>query len=127
MFEKAKHYKELFLLFFLIWIIVNLWILQKFPQLQEFDFSEFSAKDLNILFFASFVSVIGIVMSSVYIHRLWKEYSEPGITANLLTGIYVAGLLLFGVLSVLIVGVIIYKTKKIERKNVNRPKDNEEE
>lgn len=114
MVDNIKKEVEYLLIYFLIWLGANLWVVWKFPQVKDLNFEIFSSFQLTLLFLFSLASVFGLVMSAVYVNRLWKKCEVKSPSPQMLTFLFVVSVVFLGVLSGVLVAFIIWKAKKAE-------------
>ena len=111
--DKIAKDRQLLLIFCLIWVSSTLWIMHYYPIIKDFDFSKLSSSQQNILFLSSAVNLFSITMASIYVYKMYKWYNSPNAPAGLITALFVISCLLFGLISLVIVGVIVWKSKKM--------------
>ena len=111
--EKIEKDRQLLLIFSLLWVASTLWVMRYYPIIRNFDLSKLSSAQLNILFAVSITSLTGLIMTSVYLYKMYSWYNSPKAPPKVMTTLFVIFSLFLGLVTIIIVIVIFWKSKKL--------------
>jgi len=97
----------------LLRVASTLWVMRYYPVIKNFDFSSLSSGQLNILFVASTASMLGLIMTAVYLYKMYSWYDSPKASPKAMTALFVISSLFLGLISIIIVIVIFWQSKKL--------------
>lgn len=90
-----------------------MWAMRYYPLVKDFNFSGLTGNQLRVLSVISFTGLFALVMTAVYVYKMYRWYNSSLISARSVTIIFVVTALFLGLISFIIVAVIIWKSKKL--------------
>ncbi|MBN2121189.1 MAG: hypothetical protein JW734_09090 [Candidatus Omnitrophica bacterium] len=111
--ERIEKDRQLLIIFSLLWVGCTLWAMRYYPLVKDFNFSGLTGNQLRVLSVISFTGLFALVMTAVYVYKMYRWYNSSLISARSVTIIFVVTALFLGLISFIIVAVIIWKSKKL--------------
>jgi len=113
---KIKRVRLLLLMFVLLWIVLGAWK----SQFKKYDFPNLPLKQLITISLVEITRLICLVMTSIYVYKLYKWYNSSKAPALPMTIIYVIFWFIFPLISILIVSGIIWESRRLLIENEPR-------
>ena len=111
--EQITKDRQLLLIYSLLWLASTLWVMRYYPLIKSFDLSVLSRVQINILFIVSITNLLGLIMTSTYVYRMYSWLNLPNVRPGVMTTLFVILSLLLGLVSFIIIMFIFWKSKKL--------------
>ena len=111
--EKIQRDRQLLIIFCLIWVISSLWIIHNKSLIINQDLAKLPTNQAILIFIVSFSGLVSFIFASAYVHKMYTWYNSPRLTAKMMTTLFVVSSLIVGLVSILIVAGVLWKTKDL--------------